>query len=401
MKKLFKSLAILIAAITATCSAGCGNRNFSLEYEYDYTVSDERITYTFYGANSAFNKQDGDTVIQAVEDKFNVNIEMQYGSANDWRRQLSTLVNSDRNVPDMFFSVPDESYFADWVDKGLIIPYNGYIDRLAEDTGHSNLKDIFAADQLKNTAVINGTNYFVPQIVDLSNHFLVVRKDWMVQWATLRNKENPETYEPKTLSEFTDMLRFFQNGDPDGNGEADTFGLGLSNNFDFTEGFLSMFGVSPSYTLNEDGTYTLSALTDGYDDFIRWLSDGNKDTGTDLENGGYILRSFYTYTEADVKSRFEAGTLGALVMTGNFSYTNEIDVVTTDIRGAELANIQYPSSDDGEFVEALCLTASIMAAGVYPKMPKNRTDLFRSSIIYSAKRGRSCSPGVLKECIIR
>ncbi len=350
MKKFFRALAILIAAVTAFCATGCGGTDFTLEYEYDYTVSDKKLNYSFYGTVSAFNRKDNDTVIEEIEKKFNVKIDLQFGSANDWRKQLSTYVNSDKNVPDMFFGVPDESYFSDWVDKGLIVPYNGYVDKIEEENGSSNLKNIFNAEQLKYTTVMNGTNYFVPQVIDISNHFLVVRKDWMVKWATLRGKTEPATYEPKTISEFTDMLRYFQNGDPDGNGQNDTFGLGLNNNFDFTEAFLSAFGVSPSYTLNSDGTYTLSALTQGYDNFINWMSAGNKDTGSDMENGGYILKSFYTFTESDVRSKFEGGTVGALVMTGNFSYTNEVDVVTTDIKGAELANIPFPSSDDGNFV---------------------------------------------------
>lgn len=349
MKKLFKTLAILIAAVTAFCATGCGNRS-SREYEYDYTISDKKITYTFYGANQAFSRKTNDTVIEEVEKKFNVQIKLQDGSANDWRKQLSAFVNSDKNVPDMFFGVPDESYFSDWTDKGLIVPYNGYVNKLEEETGSSNLKNIFNAEQLKNTTVINGTNYFVPQVVDISNHFLVVRKDWMTKWATLREKENPDTYEPTTISEFTDMLRYFQNGDPDANGKADTFGLGLSNNFDFTEGFLSAFGVSPSFVLNSDGTYTLSAMTEGYDKFVDWLTIGNKDSGSDTENGGYILKSFYTYTESDVKSKFEGGMIGAIVMTGNFSYTNEVDVVETRISDAKLVNIAYPSSYDGKYV---------------------------------------------------
>lgn len=351
MKKFYKSIAVLVAALTATAATACVKNPAELsKYEYDYEVSDKKITYTFYGANQAFNKKSGDTVIKEIEEKFNVNIKLVDGSSKDWRRQLSTLVNSDKNVPDMFFGVPDESYFSDWVDKGLIVPYNGYVDKLAEDEGVSNIKNILAADQLKNTTVINGTNYFVPQVVDISNHMLVVRKDWMVKWATLRGKEDPENYEPTTISEFTDMCRYFQNGDPDGNGKADTFGLGLSNNFDFTEGFLSAFGVSPSYTLNADGTYTLSALTEGYDKFIDWLTVGNGDTGSDTENGAYILKSFFGYEESDVKSKFEGGTVGAIVMTGNFSYTNTLDVVTSLIKGAEITNIAFPSSDDGKFV---------------------------------------------------
>lgn len=351
MKKLFKTLAVSLATTAAATAllAGCGSGSFTTEYEYDYTVSDKKITYTFYGANQAFNKKKGDTVIEAVEKKFNVTINLQYASANDWRKQLSTLVNSDSEVPDMFFGVPDESYFSDWVDKGLIVPYNGYADKLAEDTGTSNLKNIFQAEQLKYTAVINGTNYFVPQVVDISNHFLVVRKDWMDQWAKAREKTDFDPYASMSISEFTDMLRYFQNGDPDGNGKADTFGLGLSKNFDFTEGFLSAFGVSPSYTLNEDGSYTLSAFTDGYDKFVDWLSAGNKDTGTDQENGGYILRSFNTYQESDVKSRFEGGSIGAIVMTGNFSYTNSVVTVAKNL-DAELISIPFPSSDDGQYV---------------------------------------------------
>ena len=307
MKKHLRILALVLSIITMLCMIGCGGGD-DVNYEYDFTISNKKLTYSIYGSLQYFSDKDGDTVLKEIEDKFNVKIKLSNGG-EEWRRKLTTLINSNRNVPDLFFIIPDEASFSDLAKKGAIAPLNGYLDKLEEETGSSNLKNLLNTKQFKNTTDLDGTYFFYPQVNNVSNHILCVRKDWMKEWALSKGK--PEDYKPHGITEYTEMFQYFH--DSKSTVASDVYGLGLNNNFDFTEGFLSAFGVSPSYTKHADGSYTLSVYEEGYGDFTDWLKNG-------LTNG-YIRSDFYSVPESDSRTEFESGIIGAYVLTEN-SYGN-------------------------------------------------------------------------------
>lgn len=344
MKRFIKTLvsAITLIALAISLFAGCGkrgNQNGGSNYNYDYSVSDEKITYTFFGAYGSFAKNDSDKVWKTVEDKFNVKIKLVNGGDN-WRQSLNTKVGANRNVPDVFFTIPDENAFPSWVSKGYIVPLNGYLDKIEEQNGSSALKNMFESRQFKNSTTIGGVNYFAPMVTGASNHVMLVRKDWMKKWA--KAEKGNEDFIPETLSDFTAMLTYFHVNDLGGKG---TYGLGLNDNFDFVEDLLSIFGVSPSFTKNSDGSYTLSALTDGYDKFLDWLREGQKT--------GYIYPDFDSQTEKKTKENLESGKIGAMMTTSCYTFTNEIATFEHIVKkngDAELDILNLPSSDDGKYV---------------------------------------------------
>lgn len=337
-----KAMAILLSVALLTSTAvSCKSGESGSSYTEDYTWSDEKLTYTFYGSQPIFTNTSKDKVIQTIEEKFNVTIKLNYST--EWESRLSTIVNSNKNVPDVLFAIPDGTSFPMWAEKGYIVPFNNYLDKLEADgkavsaDGTSNLKTLLSAEHVKNAAV-GGQYYFAPQMTGVSNHVLIVRKDWMRDWAV--SKDKAEDYYPVTLSEFTDMLTYFHTENK-GNYSDGTFGLGLNENFDFTEDFLSAFGISPSYTKKEDGTYVLSAQTAEYDDYIEWLNNGTSE--------GYIYPYFGGVTESTTADNFKAGKIGAFVTTCNYTLTNMIATMETDYK-TEATFIPFPSSDDGKYV---------------------------------------------------
>ncbi len=341
MKKISKVVAVSLAAMTMSIGlAACKGGKGASEYVYDYTISDKKLTYTFYGSMNAFKNQEGDTVLPEIEKKFNVKIKLQSGGT-DWRKKLATQMNSGKNIPDVFFSIPDETNLVNWIDNDCVVPLNGYLDKIEEETGTSALKNLLNTQQLKKSTVIDGTNYFLPQTTGISNHVLVVRKDWMKQWAQARGYA--ADYEPVGITQFTDMLSYFHTDivvtDKSGNRQV-VYGLGLNNNFDFTEGFLSAFGISPSYTKGADGTYKLSVFDEKYDNYVNWLKTGH--------DSGYIIKDFYSQTEADTSSAFTAQKIGAYICTNGGTYTNVEAVAEFQYEnlGADAVTmINFPSSD--------------------------------------------------------
>ncbi len=348
MKKMIKVASMAFATMFCAgavvgCGGGGGTGGGSTaggDYEYDYTISDQKLNYTFYGSLSAFSEIQKNTILEEIEKKFNVNIRLENGG-NDFRKKLATQMNSGKNIPDVFFTIPDETSLVSWVEDDCVVPLNGYLNKIEEETGKSELKDMLNTAQLKNTTTINGINYFYPQITGISNHMLVVRKDWMKKWAAARNKA--ADYEPVGITEFTDMLQYFHDEDPDGDGVDNTYGLGLNNNYDFTEAFMSAFGVTPSYVKKSDGSYTLSVFDEKYENFVNWLKNGN--------DKGYIQKDFFAKTESDSANGFTGGKIGAYVCINGGTYTNiEASAEYQFMLGEDVVTaINFPSSDDGAY----------------------------------------------------
>lgn len=344
MKKIIKAVAFASACcLTVSTFVACssGSKRGEADYEYDYTWSDQKITYTFYG-QSGLDKSSEDKVLKTVEDKFNVTIKLE--SSQEWESTLATRVNSNRNVPDVFFSIPDGTSFPMWVNKGYVVPFDGFLDKLEEEkkgtgeNGTSNLKALYATEQLQNTD-ISDIHYFAPQVTGVSNHILVVNDDWRVKWAM--ETKGDANFIPTKISDFTAMLQAFHDGDYGNKGSDKTYGLGLNENFDFTEAFLSTFGVSPSYTKNPDGSYQLSALTEGYDDYIAWLRAGCAN--------GYIYPNFGAKTESSTQDDFQSGKIGAYITTCNYTFTNQVVTMQTQYN-TKVSFLPFPSSDDGVHV---------------------------------------------------
>lgn len=338
MKLTKKLLATTMATISAFGLASCGG-NGSLGLDYDYTESDKKIEYTFFSSNwQDFEGQKNDRIIKHLEDKFNVSINITGASGSTWQDRLSTEI-ADNNTPDLFFALPDTSTLTDYIKKQVITDLNPYIDK----ANATNLKEIFATEQYKKTTLINGKNYFVPQSVGYTTRIILVRKDWMGKWNESRGAAVDS--EPKTLSEFTAMLSYFRNNDPDGNNKKDTYGLALSNNFDYVQDFFATFGIRPDYYIDDKGDYQLSVMTDEYKTMLNWFKESN--------SNGNIYSDFYTLTESEAMQTFYQGVCGAIVSSGDLL----LDGIVNEIKNAYpkqnyqdlVTLIAPPDSDDGKY----------------------------------------------------
>ena len=343
MKKLNKIIAIGLAAVTAACVSACGRNNpIGVDYEYDYTISDKKIEYTLYGFIGAFADNNKGSVLSQIEEKFNVKFRMKNGGSDEsWKSTLGSIIQSDSNVPDFFTLIPDEGSFPRFAERENLVPFNGYLDKIEEENGVSHLKNLLNTEELKNSTVLNGNYYYYPQVIDVSNHVLIVRNDWMKRWAVSKGKA--EDYRPQGISEYTDMFEYFATQNLDGV-DSTTYGLALNKNFDFTEDFLSAFGVSPSYTKKSDGTYELSAFQPGYTEYVNWLKK--------CHDSGAIKQDFYLDTESDSANLFRAGRAGALVYVNN-SYEQLQDYMFNNFeptKGVEdaITWLPFPSSDNGK-----------------------------------------------------
>lgn len=128
----------------------------------------------------------------------------------------------------------------------------------------SEIYDTYAADFTKEVMMQEGDTAFVAARKDGmlcgipvsggasdSCDLLWLRQDWL---------ENLGLSQPKTIDELINVIEKFTTDDPDGNGENDTYGLGvagspnvLRRNYGSLVGFFDGFGAHPTIWVEKDG----------------------------------------------------------------------------------------------------------------------------------------------------
>jgi len=161
------------------------------------------------------------------------------------------------------------------IPDGMSVGYNMFLqmvksDMLAdltqafEDYASPALKEVLQTDGGKalGLVTVDGKIYGIPSMGTLHDQdpLLWVRKDWLDQ-AGLQP--------PETLEDMVDIARAFKNGDPDGDGQADTIGLpgveGFVNESSSPFAFDGIFDAHTAYMKlwlkDGDGGYTYGSIT--------------------------------------------------------------------------------------------------------------------------------------------
>ena len=312
MKKAGLKLgAFLIAASCAAVAVGCGGRG-NPELNYDFGETGNTVEYTFYSPNwEAYEGKRNDRVLQFLENKFNVKIKVTGSSMATWEDRLATEI-ADGETPDLFFTLPEKSTFTDYIRKQVITDLNPYIEKASKEenaalqgVGTANsLTKIFNTKDYKETTVVNGKNYFVPQSVGYTTRVMIARKDWVKRWNESKGKTGEAVFDaPEKLSEFTDMLKYFV--DNNLGGGSQTFGMTLNKNWDFIQDMYATFGIQPGYTVDGNGDFLISAMQDNYKDLLNWFSDAC--------SKNYVYPEFMTQTEGDSLQYFYQNRCGVVL----------------------------------------------------------------------------------------
>lgn len=168
-----------------------------------------------------FRLPEGDTtdnnrVTRYIKDK--VNIEMAYPfvatTAEQYEQRINLMVASG-DIPDAL-SV-DAQLFAELAEGGLLEDLSPYYD----DNASPLLKTIHEQTEgvALERATVDGQLLGIPSVTKDGDavNFMWIRQDWL---------ENLGLEAPQTLEELHEVARAFTEGDPDGNGQDDTQGIG-------------------------------------------------------------------------------------------------------------------------------------------------------------------------------
>lgn len=239
-------------------------------------------------------------VYQAVKDKLGINLKLSFlpSSGSDADVKLSALAASN-SLPDLVnFENRNRSLFFKFVEQGLLAPLESLLPMMPQRT-----KDRYSDPDLNKLVTVGGKLYGLQPPADAllyKRTGVVIRQDWLDKLGLKA---------PTTLDEFFEVAKAFTEKDPDGNGKADTYGLGayitgdgLGTDLDFIPG---AFGEAGIWNLSDLSNPHLTVKDPDYPKAIQYLQK--------LVDAKVIDPDWATLKVDDFRSRWKQGKYGMFV----------------------------------------------------------------------------------------
>lgn len=347
--KSFRLLALLLALLlTLTACSQSGGKSkddaaaTATPSPFNLTESTDLVEYTLWA--HAWNMYGGaapDGVLSFLEEKFNVKLKLGGAPEDQYNTKIELVVNSG-DMPDMFYYFGSNSQLKKWAEDGMVLP----LEPLVEAAGATHLKALLESNQVKDSA-FGGMHYKFPRVVGENPNVLYVRKDWMNKWIAARGLT---VQYPETLDQFADMLKFFTEEDPDGNGEHDTVGLAASNSTGWFKNFLAAFGLQNGWTRNPStGVYERSILNENYKEYLAYFRN--------LYANRWMYQDFNAINHTRALNLFTSGKAGAIMYNNGAS----VDHVYNQMSTSSLKGIITDEASYMQYVDVIP-----MPSGAYP-----------------------------------
>lgn len=242
------------------------------------------------------------------------------------------------NLPDLFQVVSSSGDSRGALhrlyEQGLVAPVGDMLAMMPERTA-----DHYSDPLALELVTIDGELYGLPEPPPLPRREgLVIRKDWLDALGL---------EVPTTLDELTEVARAFTTQDPDGNGQADTYGLGgflngqgLGSRFDFIFGAFGLPGVWNFAAASAD-EFGLNVRDPDYPAALAAMKT--------FVDEGLIDPDWPTLTRDDFRARWKQGRYG--IMWEDFAaLTNQSNYAPFDenFPDAEWVTVPAPTGPNGD-----------------------------------------------------
>lgn len=331
MKKICALLLTVCLCLSGLPLVGCSTGGAKA----DKYTSDNKLIIEYFGISlDALQSRTTvtDTVVKYVENKFGVKFNFVSGGATDWLGQLNRKI-AEGDVPDLFFHDAKDPSYTTWRKEKYLMDYTPYLD------SYPNIKTRFEAYDDNMKEYLGGSWYGMPLMLDdnaagkvMSEQAMYYRRDWYeaikgytptnkyadAAHASIKDPEDP-TFD---YIDFYNLCDAFANGDPDGNGKADTYGYAFAGKDTGAYWFwpiLSMFNVAhDGWVKGADGNYTAQVVTDEMKEAVFFMAD--------MYDNKLIANNYSSaLTAANMYSEFANGKFG--IMTTSSSYNNASNVL--------------------------------------------------------------------------
>ena len=289
---------------------------------------------------------------------YNIDVKFDWWTAEDQYDQKLRMDMASGELPDIFF-VTSQVDLLQLVENDLIWDLTDLYEQWASNMDRSNW-EADNAITLK-TCTFDGRLYALPASLpdtDLFSYFWI-RRDWL-------NKLNLPV--PTTLAELKDTMAAFMAADFDGNGVADTIGMGMDKDLYYpTRGIFSAYGGYPEFWTDVDGKLVWGGTTEGTKNALTFLAD--------LYKEGYLDPEFITKTETDMLEAPKSGKCG--VMYGGHWLGQQWGDVRAVDPEADWVSFRLPVANEGDDIVKQYLQPYCYSWTVVNKNCKNPEAAFK------------------------
>lgn len=240
----------LAAVMAAGCLTGCSGKANSAEDNSRFNL--KIMSFDYMG-----NPMKGDvgaSIMDTVENYTNTNLDIMWTPSDSYDDKLNLiLAGGGEDMPMIIATDKKSPAIINAARSGALWDIEQYLP----DYPHLKNSKSVVNDNIR----IDGKLYGVYRGRALGRNGLTYRKDWA---------ENLGLSAPETIEDVYNMLYQFTYGDPDGNGEDDTYGLALSKAtapFDIMQ---TWFGAPNGWT-EEDGRLIPEQQTEEYLEALKWF----------------------------------------------------------------------------------------------------------------------------------
>lgn len=239
-----------------------------------------------------------------VKDKLNINwkVVLLPSAAGDQNTKINAA-GAANNLPDLFMVGREVLYKL--VQQGLIAPVDSLLPMMPVRT-----KDHYGDPERNLLATWDGKLYGLPDPGTLPHiDGLVVRRDWLDKLGLQA---------PTTLDEFLEVAKAFTEQDPDGNGNADTYGFcayiegsgllraGFGTRFDWIFG---AYGAAGTWNVSDAASFGLNVRDPNYMKAVEYIKK--------LVDAKVIDPDWPTLKKDEYRARWKQGKCG--MMHENFA----------------------------------------------------------------------------------
>lgn len=261
---------LLLAAAVAVTAMGCGTKADeapassgestgqeaqapaaeSGSQENASGASGERVPIRWLTTGDAAAEviKDGDRIIEEINNRLGIDLTVEIVPEGNTEKVNVAMASGD--FPDVVTGDYGTSATQQWIDDGMVIALNDYMDANP---------DMKAWLESYDWSAINGSYFGIPFITqyNAANALIIMRQDWL---------DNLGMSYPETLDDMKAVLEAFTFDDPDGNGQNDTYGYSAEK--------ISSANSTPfDWVFFGNGLKYADYALDANDNVIPWFED--------------------------------------------------------------------------------------------------------------------------------
>lgn len=156
--------------------------------------------------------EEGNPVLEAVEKLYNVDLQITYAPQGDFVQKFNTVMASTEQPMVMVVTsgLTTNSAYLDYCQYGVFWDLTDLLPQ------YEVFKNELLTPYALTVTAVGGRNYLFPFQVSSARVAMLYRQDWLDKLGLKV---------PTTAQEFYEMAKAFTEGDPDGNGQKDTYGF--------------------------------------------------------------------------------------------------------------------------------------------------------------------------------